>query len=290
MKNIELLKKEFLNSKIEFGSEILANLSTKTDDGKIFPPYIPFVGKNYKEFKILVYSTAQNIGFGNFQKTYQKNFAKLTERLYYFDNFRKKYPNNEMSYRNIAINPYQTGVVAALLGVYIFAKYGKKIENLDEINNLISISNYYKFSLNNGRNDINPEPTGKNKIMDYIKDNDQIENYWTVNDELVKKELDTLKPNIIISFNGRKLKQLSQYSEKECKLIRINDPSWITQGGSGVFNENGSWSKIAKKCKDKEIKELVNHYLKSINGIYLERNRVKEVGIYLLKYYSDWKQ
>lgn len=35
MKNIDLLKKEFLNSKIEFGGEILANLSTKTDDGKI---------------------------------------------------------------------------------------------------------------------------------------------------------------------------------------------------------------------------------------------------------------
>ena len=128
MKNIDLLKAEFLNSRIEFGNEILENLSTKTDDGKIFPPYIPFIGKNYKEFKILFYSTAQNIGFGNLRKTYQENFLKLTERLYYFDNFKKKYPNDKISYQNIAINPYQTGVVAALLGVYIFAKFGKKIE------------------------------------------------------------------------------------------------------------------------------------------------------------------
>ena len=145
MKNIDLLKKEFQNSKIEFGNEIFDNLSTKTDDGKIFPPYVPFVGQNYNEFGILVYSTAQNINYDEDRNMYQNNYNKLTERLYYFKNFNKKYPENKMSFTDIGINPYGTGVIAALLGVFIYTKFDKKIENLDEINNWIGISNYYKF-------------------------------------------------------------------------------------------------------------------------------------------------
>lgn len=286
MKRIDLLKKEFQNSKIEFGNEILTNLSTKTEDGKIFPPYIPFVGNNYKEYKILFYSTAQNIGFGNLRKTYQKNFIKLTERLYYFDDFRKKYPKDKMSYQNIAINPYQTGVIAALLGVYIFARYGKIIENLNEINNWIGISNYYKFSLNNGKSDINPET----KISKYVNNKEQIKNYWQLNDELVKHELETLKPNIVLSFNGRKINKLKQFTGKECKVIRINDPSWILQGGSGVFKENKSWWRKANSCKDITINDLVNNYMNSISGDYERKNKKEHVKIYLLKYYSDWKK
>ncbi len=283
MTNLNSLKKEFKNSSIEFGNEIFENLSTKTDDGKIFPPYVPFVGQNYNELGILVYSTAQNISYNNFRNSYQKNYSKLTERLYYFDNFSKKYLENKMSFSKVAINPYQTGVIAALLGVFIYAKFGKKIESLDEINNWIGISNYYKFSLNNRKTDINPET----KIFNFISDKSQIEKYWLINDELVKKELETLKPKYIISFNGRKLKKLKQYSEKECKIIRINDPSWILQGGSGVFKENKSWWKKADNCKDMEIIKLVNHYLKFINGNYIGKK--ESVRIYLLKYYSDWK-
>jgi hypothetical protein len=287
MNKMELLKQEFQNTKIEFGKDILKNISSKTDEGILFPPYIPFVGENYQGFRILVYSTAQNIKFDNFRNSYKKNISKLTERLYYFDNFHRKYPDNKMSYKNIAINPYQTGVIAALLGVFIYAKFGKKIENFDEINDLIGISNYYKFSLNNGKNDINPEPTGKNKINDYIKDNEQIENYWEINDNLVKKEIDTLNPEFIISFKGRKLKKLKQISENKFKVVEINDPSWILNGGGGHLSKNGSWWKKAMNCKNTEIIELVNHYLSFITGNY--KGKKEGVRIYLLNYYSDWK-
>ena len=127
MDRIELLKQEFQNIKIEFGKDILENISTKTDEGILFPPYIPFVGKNYEELGTLAYSTAQNIKFDNFRNSYQKNISKLTDRLYYFDNFKKKYPDNNMSYQDIAIHPYQTGVIAALLGIFLYTKFNKKI-------------------------------------------------------------------------------------------------------------------------------------------------------------------
>lgn len=287
MDKLEWLKQEFQKSKIEFGKDILKNISTKTDDGILFPPYIPFVGKNYNEFKILVYSTAQNIKFDRFRNLYQNNFDYLTERLYYFDDFKRKYPDNNMLYQNIAINPYQTGVIAALLGVFIYANFDKKIKKLDEINDLIGISNYYKFSLNSGNNDINPEPTGKNKINDYIKDNEQIENYWAINDNLVKKEIDTLKPKFILSFKGRKIKELQQISKNKFKVIEINDPSWILNGG-GHLSKNGSWWKKAMNCKETEINELVNHYLSFITGNY--KGKKESIRIYLLNYYSDWKK
>jgi len=287
MDEIGLLKEEFQNVKIEFGKDILKNISTKTGEGILFPPYIPFVGKNYKEFRILVFSTAQNIKFDDFRISYQDNLSKLTERLYYFDNFQKKYPVNDMSYQNIAINPYQTGVIAALLGVFIYVKFNKRVENLNEINDLIAISNYYKFSLNNGNNDINPEPTGKNKINVYIKDNAQIENYWTVNDNLVIKEIDALHPEYILSFKGRKLKKLKQISLNKFKVVEINDPSWILNGGGGHLSKNGSWWKKAMNCKEIEINELVNHYLSFITGNY--KWKKEGVRIYLLNYYSDWK-
>lgn len=288
MKIIEQLKQEFQNTKIEFGKDILKNISTKTDDDIIFPPYIPFVGENYQEHRILVYSTAQNIKFDNFRNSYQKNISKLTERLYYFDSFKKKYPDDKMSYQNIAINPYQTGVIAALLGVFIYAKFYKVIKNLDEINDLIGISNYYKFSLNNGNNDINPEPTGKNKIYDYVEDKEQINDYWTINDNLVKKEIDALNPEFILSFKGRKLKELKKISKNKFKVIEINDPSWVLNGGGGHLSKNGSWWKKAMNCKETEINELVSHYLNFITGNY--KGKKEGVRIYLLNYYSDWKR
>jgi len=281
---MELLKENFQNATIEFGKDILKYMSTKTDDGTIFPPYIPFVGKNYQKFKILVYATAQNIGFDDlFRDSYQQNISKLTERLYYFDNFKKKYPDSKMSYQDIPIGPYETGVLAALLGVFIYTKFDKKIENLDEINDWISISNYYKFSLNKGKKDINPE-----SIKDYIKDNEQIENYWAVNDNLVKQEIDTLCPEFILSFNGRKLEELNNIPKNKFKVIEINDPSWIVQGGSGCLSKNGSWWEKAQKCKENEIKELIDNYLNFITGDY--KGKKERVGIYLLKYYCDWKE
>lgn len=288
MDKIELLVQEFQNDEIEFGKDILKNMSTKTDDGILFSPYIPFVGKNHQEFRILVYSTAQNIRFDSFRNSYQQNLSKLTERLYYFDNFKKKYPESKISYQNIAINPYQTGVIAALLGVFIYAKFNKKIECLDEITELISISNYYKFSLNNGNHDINPEPTGKNKIHNYIQDSGHVKHYWSVNDDLVKKEIDALNPEYILSFKGRKIKRLKCISNNKFQVIEINDPSWILYGAGGLLSKNGSWWKKAMNCKETEVNKLIDHYLNNITGSY--KGKKDGVRIYLLKYYSDWKR
>jgi len=272
-----------VNSDLSFDDEILKILSTKTDKNQIFPPYIPFIGKNFDKYKILIYSTAQNIDYNSdFRKYYQKNIEKLNERLCYFNNFKYKYPENKITFTKIDINPYRTGVLPALLGVLIFAVYDIKIYDFDEITDLIGITNYYKFSLNSGK-DINPET----KIFNFVKDKNQVKNYWRINDKLVEKEIEFLNPKYIISFSGRKIEKLRKIANDKTKIIQINDPSWILQGGGGVFSENGKWTKNAKKFKDLDINELVNHYSKFLNGKY--ENKKQNVKTYLLNYYSIFK-
>lgn len=276
------IKKGFKEVIIDFSGELLDIISTKTDDGKVFPPYIPFIGKEYSKFKILVYSTAQNIKLnGERQKLYQANFSKLSERLYYDDSFLIKYPDDGFKYGMVDIRPYQTGVLAALLGVFIYAKFGVKINDLDRINDVIAISNYYKFSLHSGKRDINPE-SGLYKYKN-VSQTDK-EHYWRINDELVKKEIEILKPDFILSFRGKKIQMLKECND-ENKVIRINDSSWILRGGGGVFSENGSWKRKADKVSDANILELIDKYIHSISGKYFSR---KEVKIYLLRYFSKW--
>lgn len=282
MKYSEELIKAFRKVNIDFSGELLDIISTKTDDGKVFPPYIPFIGKEYSKFKILVYSTAQNIALEDgIRIDYQKNFDKLVERLTYTKEFQHKYPSDEFTFGDIDIRPYQTGVLAALLGVFIYTKFGVKINDLDSINDVIAISNYYKFSLHSGKRDINPE-SGLYKYKN-VSQTDK-EHYWRINDELVKKEIEILKPDFILSFRCKKIRMLKE-NNVDAEVITINDPSWILRGGGGVFSENGSWKRKADKVSDANILELTDKYIHSISGKYFSR---KEVNIYLLRYFSKW--
>ena len=90
-----------------------------------------------------------------------------------------------------------------------------------------------------------------------------------------------MKPTVILSFNGRHNKIIK---EANFNLIKVNDPSWILQGGSGVLKQNSSWD---KKTDDKNINNLIDSYLEQIDGKYMgKRDAIK---IYLMKYYTDWK-
>lgn len=287
MENIKALRKEFQEFKIDFGDKILKKMSTKTHNDIVFPPYIPFVGEEYSKFGILIYSTAQNIGFeDDIRKNYEINFSKLVDRLYFFDRFKKKYPIDKISYKDIQINPFKCGILPALVGVFFFAKYNIKITEIEEIVGLVSVSNYYKFSLKTGKRDINPDNSNNAKFYSLINDKEQAKDYWKVNDFLVQKELDCLKPKYIFSFKGRKVVQLKKTKDIDCKIIELNDPSWILNGGSGCLSKNGSWTKKTKSLEGKEIEELVNTYLNCIRGKY--EGKKESIKVYLLKYYLDW--
>lgn len=207
-------------------------ISSKKGD-RLFPPYIPLVGKSYEKFKILIYATAQNMAHNrDVAKRYSDHFDKLVERLYYSKNFERKYPHNHLSFNEVDIEPYNQGVLPALAGIFIYTVCHKVLTNFDSIQDHIAVSNYYKFSLHalHGKNDINPVQRSK-QFDDLIDAND----YWKLNDELVLRELDVLKPDYVLAFHGRHERVLKDVArEKDFKLKIINDPAWILRGAWGV--------------------------------------------------------
>jgi len=232
-------------------------ISTKSENGEIFPPYIPHVGDDFDKYGILMYGMAQNVST---PWEYLSNKSRQQKVRQMFD---------AAEYGDIWIAPYK--VMLALGGLYIYAKFGDALSDFQKIHQSIAVTNYYKFSLHQEA-DVNPDQ----KLSDYQCP----QLYWSENDKLSNKELKALKPKTLISFNGRHNEIL-----KNCgsEFIKINDPSWILQGGSGQLKETGSWY---RECSDDSVLKLIESYLSQIDDKYSSKKEA--LRIYLLKYYNDW--
>ena len=149
----------------------------------------------------------------------------------------------------------------------------KKKTKSQKVKQLYDAADYYKFSFSDNGKDVNPDSD--------LKKYQAPELYWSENNKLSNIELQLLKPTVVLSFNGRHNKIIK---EANFNFIKVNDPSWILQGGSGVLKQNSSWD---KKTDDKNINNLIDSYLEQIDGKYMgKRDAIK---IYLMKYYTDWE-
>lgn len=255
--NIERIIKNFESYDTNILNEYKGLISTRKKE-KIYPPYIPHVGINYEEYNILMYGMAQSID-KPWEELENKSKLEKVRQLY-----------DAKNYSDVWIAPYK--VMLAVAGIYIYAKYNDPISSFEALHNSIAASNYYKFSLSDNGKDVNPN-------TDLIKYQSP-ELYWKKNDGLSIYELNELKPSIVLSFNGR---HNNVIENQGIQLIKINDPSWILQGGSGVLKKTGSWF---RNINDKIAIELVNSYLEQIDKKY--EGKRDAIRIYLMKYYSDW--
>ncbi len=255
---IEQLVNKFENYNIERLSVYKSLMSTKNNK-EIFPPYIPNIGKKYTKYNLMMYGMAQSIDKPWNTLKMKRKYEKV-KQLY-----------DATDYKNIWIAPYK--VMLALAGIYIYVVYDNLIESFDDIHDHIAVTNYYKFSLSDNGKDINPDSDLKKHLPPKL--------YWSENDELAKIELQLLKPVVILSFNGRHNQIIK---EEGFNVIKVNDPSWILQGGSGVLKPNKSWD---RKIDDNNVHNLVDLYLDQIDGKY--KSKRDAIKIYLLKYYDDWK-
>jgi len=265
--DIRKLVENFTNWNLE-EIEIYRELISTRDDKAIFPPYIPFVGKSYEQFGILIYAKAQNIALGDRYYEYLKNMTteQRVRRLY-----------DATTYPDVAIAPYNSGVIPALIGIYLYAKHHIRLESFDEIQNCLAVANYYKFSLNKNGRDINPDSLGRlSNPMQYRE----------LNSKLCKHELNFLRPRTIVTFKGWHNKFLR---DNGYKIVEISDPSFILQGGWGHFRKGGSYYKAADSVKDRTAMELAAAYSEKCEGNYKVKNKIDSVRIYLLKYYQDWQ-
>lgn len=275
---VEKLIAEFMNYDLNPLNNYIEDISTKSSDKRIYPPYIPLIGKDYEKFKILVYATAQN--FYHLEDSnpdcLEKKYSEiddrtLVKRLYFNTAFTKEYPDaKDFGFADIKISPYESGVLPAVAGIFIYAIFGEKLTELNNVHDYIAISNYYKFSLNKKgkKKDINPNN---------LKNGDE---YYKLNDELALKEIEVLQPSHIITFRGRH----NSFLKKNGFIPHeINDPSWILKGGSGCLSQNGSWS---RDNRDKKSVDLIGTYKENFKWRYAKK--VNAISVYLMKYYSDW--
>ena len=264
-----------------FSSDVLKYLSTKSEKG-IFPPYVPFLGKLFDEYGILVYCTAQNISHGeSLVKLYSDNFYQLSCRLEYGDCFKRHYGETEFDISDVDIAPFENGVIPALIAAFIYAKTGTKIP-VERILDYCGVTNYYKYSLHSDTRDINPDSE-----ISLLDCQDQYK-YWALNDKLVRQELCAIRPKYVISFNGYKLRMLASYSmELDYTLYSVNDPSWILQGASGKLNSDGDWGMEFQNL-DKDGLEFIDSYTQILKGRY--EGKAESVKAYLAHYYNYFKK
>ena len=277
------LKDEFqgIDLSNSFSRDALNFLSTKSEKG-IFPPYVPFLGNFFDEFGVLIYCTAQNISHNSgLVKLYSDNFEKLSCRLEYGDDFKRHYGENKFEIRDVDIAPFENGVIPALVAVFILARYETKISS-EKILDYCGVTNYYKFSLHSKTRDINPD-------CDIVQLNSQDQyRYWALNDNLVREELNVIRPKCVISFNGYKLRMLASFSDEfDYELLSINDPSWILRGASGKLNQDGDWGKEFQNL-DEEVEEYISSYVQILRGEY-ERKK-DGVNAYLAHYYNLFRK
>lgn len=271
-------------------------ISSQYND-EIFPPYIPFIGKLYTSTlaQILIYATAQNINNTDAEIIYNNTDGEkplLEDRLYWDWDFKKDYreDNSDFKYTDIAIQPFQDGILPALFGVFQYAwALRGGFEKFNTIMDHVAVSNYYKFSLRSEKTDLNPD---SNDAISLLPDT-----YYKLNNNLVTEEIKCLNPDAIFTFNGyKKQNHLKHLFPNNFRIFVINDPSWIKYGHYGYLNQNGRWSiRVNENIpKNDYIRGLVDNYCDQIKSNPISgkfwSTRIDCIKIYLLKYFVDWRQ
>lgn len=209
--------------------------------------YIPFIGEKYGQTtKILFYYTAQSLSKGNIKylKEYASNPEKAIDRL----QLRKT--------GTLDIGPVGGGVLPALAGLLLYKKDKLRLENLPDVLQYISATNFYKYSLwDSNKNDLNPDDLeGKLRV---IYDGFMFDNF-------IKHEISILKPDYIFICGKRGTYRYDLVSkwlkqqELSIKAWLINDPAYFLRG-----------DKVQKGKKeipldDERAEELIELYCKYI--------------------------
>lgn len=270
------------------------SLTTTDRQGGALPPYIPFVGKKYwslpEERRVMIYATAQNMGadHGNLAGYGVADKNQQVRRMHYSDSSWKKGPPNEAGkvngYGDVSIGPYMTGYLP-FIGAMLLRRLGCETATLDDAHEQLAVTNFFKFSMHNGRKDINPFGKGA------FSSSELREEYIMESEKLVREELNTIKPYYVIAM-GEVAKRLNNLNViPKVRILRVNDPSWILQGHRGLLTPDkwgrghaGSaperqglfdheFERVAQNMKGKE--EALNIYFRHWEKNVLEKALMK---------------
>ena len=284
--NLAPLEQTFLSYDLSPLTAIANTIATR--GAAIFPPYVPRVGVKYEAGGVAIYGTAQNFPpnspFADRHRRYeQEDPLRLVRRLFYCTDA----PDWRLcrSCREVDIAPYAAGVLPALAGLALYLWAGEPIADLESIDRRVVATNYYKFSLRDGRRDLNPNTLPA-----------EYERYRALNDRLCELELEYLRPAIVIAQRGWHVGMIQRVvSRWSGKVLEINDPAWILRGGGGCLKETGSWGEHVRRVSDEAARALVSRWVSQIeqapsNGDRRYAKKKAAVEIYLLRYFKAWRE
>lgn len=251
-----------------------------------FEPYIPFIGDNYDEYRILVYASAQNLAD---HPTIRSNYYKMDENSVY--RLYPQNPNQAFSFKNIEIAPVQCGVFPALIGVFLYATYGVAFSDLEEIVSMTAMTNFHKYSL--WKTNIQDINTTKQENLDPKKmDSASARNYSEkMINAYVEQEINFLQPKTIISFRGQYERRFKEILPSDCRYEIVNDTAWILYGGSGKLTKDGEWGYVLK-YNNEILDALIDNYCKQIIETNWGRypSKKEAIRIYLKWYFFEFNR
>jgi hypothetical protein len=258
-------------------------------------PYLPFVGPRYQPGGVMIYATAQNLA------DTETNKAKWWRHIVGDDSLWRLYddrdPREEDSTnpcrhgpaelrrvhrRRIAMAPIGQGITLALAGLLHYKRTGEAIADLDDVAAQISCTNFFKFSLVQGRRDFNPLQLPAQALTRYMA---------LTAEHFVRPEVEAIRPSLIISFNGLFSPRFMSELSAPPQVMPVNDPGWIKRGGGGSLSPGGSWRRAVESSSVPErVRQLTEDYLDQCDKPYrgaLDAPTSKRAAArtYLLSYY-----
>jgi hypothetical protein len=275
------LAEEFGAATPDLGSIEQYVVRDPTDNAPYEVPYIPFVGSKYRTGGVLVYATAQNLRPKTIEEDPDRYRSRPLLRLYPTTCEDRAGTN----YGQVHIQPWRDGILPALVAMWLLSREAHQPRTLDEVHQEAAVSNFYKQSLRQGREqrrDKNPGTLSREEKRSFVEQT--LVHY-------VRPEVELLRPSAVMMFRGPHTQQMRDLcSELGARCYVVNDPSWVKRGMGGVFRPDKSWARKIEENRASlgPARELAETLLKKCESPYNAGKREAAL-VYLLKYYLDWK-
>ena len=242
---------------------------------KFWDSYIPFVGPRYEPGGVLLVGTAQSLA-----KTARKSDfrdwrlatglpAHPLFRLYRVEGATVARPltTEEVSFQNIAVQPFEDGIFAGIGGVAMAAKGLGVHRDLNDVTCRIAVTNLFKHSLRTtSGNDLRPWDLPRATAQEYAQ---------VASEQYIRRELEILKPGVVVAFNSETARAIRGLGHPS--VYGINDPAWLKRGGGFAAASEGL---------DDAARKLHASYVSQMRPIYKEQMASRATG-YLARYHAE---
>ncbi|MCX5632124.1 MAG: hypothetical protein NTW93_00360 [Phycisphaerae bacterium] len=262
----EIIRKKLISeykSIYEKQKSILPKEFFKDDNNDNIPPTIPWIGKNYSKYRILIYASAENLNENVIKEPYFKP-------EFVYDRHRVRFEKEKI----IGIEPFDTDglKLAALIALQ---KLKIPIEQNQDVAQCIAVANLSKFSLKRKSNGENNDIKLKKHIL--------------ASQEYLKLDFKSLGPQLVINASNKEFpSHCYADNPSDKKLIEIIQYTNTQRG----FAKSKTLKKISVTEAENyapDLSELIKKYSEQLPII---SNKIKHdrLNLNFVKYFYFFKQ